>query len=567
MFYSITIKLPKSKILQFAEPLPKNLSDLSDADFVAILNQYPDHKALANNLSKIKYMGQAINWSPSPQQQNILSEYYLGNTYRLANEQETPSGNFANPVEGANIIHSFLNPTVKNSINQAYQTLGIQTNNRFVYRVFGKNIEYTEPYNPEYISQIADPEIFKQILTEMYQNRTTPMSRSEFETLGSAYINSYGVLYKLPQKIDDQPEYNRVFKEVSQEFFPVVETQPLNPIALKEFLTNFTSATKNEYEYQRKRCKFYFYNTKEIYYFTFENVNYEIPHFDRFRKQASEEINKVWNDAVEARTSSNSIANLVFRDIALDNTIPWQEDYTFDNEHGNAEFLEFANAQYKNFENDQINTLINAIQINNKNVKIEGELGNESYSFNLSNTFFNMNSDFQKQWIQSLETNQAYEFTLQKINGSWWCKTNTVTASKPQLQNIQLFSKAFNANRYSLDAALYKNGKLFCMIEFDGSDHYGLRKMRTLEGEAEGKQNDFLNRLCADQLKSAFAREKGIQILRIPDYAESNKTPNWQLKFKQFILEKLGVIQTTSVPENINPAIKAAYKIIRLFKK
>ena len=80
-------------------------------------------------------------------------------------------------------------------------------------------------------------------------------------------------------------------------------------------------------------------------------------------------------------------------------------------------------------------------------------------------------------------------------------------------------------------------------------------------------RDSFLNRLCADQLKSAFAREKGIQIIRIPDYAESNKTPNWHFKFKQFILEKLGVMQTTSAPENINPAIKVAYKIIRLLKK
>jgi len=567
MFYSITIKLPKSKTVQFSEPLPLSISELNDADFVTILNQYSDHKALANNINNLKHMGQPLNWSPSPQQINILSNFYLGNTYRLANEQETPGGNFASPIDGANIIHSFSNSTVKNYINQAYQTLGIQTNNRFVYRVFGKNIEYTEPYNPEYISEKADPEIFRQILTEMYQNRTTPLSRSEFETLGSAYINSYGVLYKLPQKIDDKPEYYRVFKEVSKEFFPVIETQPFNPIALKEFLTKFLSATDNEYEYQRKKCKSYFYNSKEIYYFNFQNINYEIPHYDRFIKQAPKEVLTVWTDALSARVSSNSIANLVFRDIALDNTIPWQEDYTFNNELGNAEFVEFAKAQYENFQNDQINTLIRAIQINNKNVQIEGEPGNESYSFNLSNTFFNMNSDFQKQWIQSLETNQAYEFTLQKINGDWWCKTNTVTANNPRQQNIQLFSKSFNFNRYSLDAALYKNGKLFSIIEFDGSDHFGLRKIASLEGEAEVKQNDFLNRLCADQLKSAFAREKGIQIIRIPDYAESNKTPNWQLKFKQFILEKLGVIQTTSAPENINPAIKVAYKIIRLLKK
>ena len=54
MFYSIKIRLPKSKIKQYAEPLPKNISELSDADFISILNQYPDHTALANNLNKIK---------------------------------------------------------------------------------------------------------------------------------------------------------------------------------------------------------------------------------------------------------------------------------------------------------------------------------------------------------------------------------------------------------------------------------------------------------------------------------------------------------------------------------
>jgi hypothetical protein len=155
MFYSITIKLPKSKIKQFAEPLPQSISELSDADFMTLINQYPDHKALANNIGKdkLKYNGQPISWSPSNYQIELLTNFYLGNTIRLANEQESPGNQFANILDGSNIIYYFNSPNFSKSTLTAFSTLGINNNGRFVLRINNKNIEYTEPFNQEYIKR------------------------------------------------------------------------------------------------------------------------------------------------------------------------------------------------------------------------------------------------------------------------------------------------------------------------------------------------------------------------------------------------------------------------------
>jgi hypothetical protein len=81
-----------------------------------------------------------------------------------------------------------------------------------------------------------------------------------------------------------------------------------------------------------------------------------------------------------------------------------------------------------------------------------------------------------------------------------------------------------------------------------------LRKISSLDGEKETKTNSFLNRMLADQLKSAYARSLNIPIIRVPDYTKYAKTQIWKDAFKKFILEKLNIIQTTS--ENVNPAVK-----------
>ena len=164
MFYSIKIRLPKNKIKQYNEPLPRSVSELTDNDFMALITntKYPDHKALASDIGKnaLKYKGRPISWSPSNYQIELLTNFYLGNTFRLANEQESPGGQFASVIDGSNIIYYFNSPNFSKNTLTAFSTVGIKNNGRFVLRINNKNIEYTEPFNQEYISQDCSSEMF-----------------------------------------------------------------------------------------------------------------------------------------------------------------------------------------------------------------------------------------------------------------------------------------------------------------------------------------------------------------------------------------------------------------------
>jgi hypothetical protein len=565
MFYRIKIKLPKNKIKQYAEPLPVNVSELNDNDFMALITKYSDHKDLANNINKLKFNGQPINWSPSNYQIQLLTNFYLGNTIRLANQQENLGNQFANIIDGSNIIHYYLSPSYNRSILKAYTDLRINNNGRFALRINNKNIEYTEPFNQEYISQKnCSPEMFAEILRDIYKGRKTPLSRSQYEAMGSSYVYN-GVLFKLPPSIDHNQIMMNKFILVSQEFFPYIKTENLTPDALKAFLARFINKTSQEYEHQRKKCPSYYENNIETFYITYENVNYRLYEYDRFLKNATPELKKVWIDFIKARPSISSIADQSLREIQEDKTLQWPEGIIFDTQYDSSDFKSFANAYLQKNYNDQIKTLIDAIILkNDENVRIEQE--NETYYFNLSTDFFLMNTDIQKQHVKDIESKKDYEFKLFKKDDVWICHVNKVSRNAHTPEAIQLFQKRSDPNQYSLDAVLLTNGKLSHIIEYDGSDHFGLREYSSIDGEKETKTNSFLNRMLADQLKSAYARSLNIPIIRVPDYNKYQKDQRWKDAFKLFILEKLNIIQTT--PENINPGIREipAYKIRKMIK-
>ena len=568
MFYRIKIKLPKNKIKQYAEPLPKSVSELSDNDFMSIVQKYLDHRALANEIvnNKLKYNGQPISWYPSNYQKELLTNFYFGNTIRLANEQEIPGNQFASVIDGSNIIHYFKNATQRNSIVKAYETLEIN-NNRFVLKMDGKNIEYIENYNQQYISRECTPEIFREILRQIYQNRSQPLSRSEYEiTYKSSYVTPDGTLYKIPQKIDSQEIYNNVFKEVSQEFFPKIEIVEFTPESFKAFLSKFSRATKDEFEYQRKKCPYYFATkTQATYYFSYSDVNYKVYEYNRFIKKSSQEILVIWDDATKNRESTNSIADESLREIKADETLQWPEGIIFDTQYNSSDFKSFANAYLQKYNNDQIQTLIDAIMLeNDENVRIEQE--NETYYFNLSTDFFLMNSDIQKQHEDNIKSKKEYEFKLFKKDNVWLCCVNKVSRNLHIPETIRLFHGRSDPNQYSLDAVLLTNGKLSHIIEYDGSYHFGLRDKADLEGDKEVSTNSFLNRMLADQLKSAYARSLNIPIIRVPDYNKYQKDQRWKDAFKLFILEKLNIIQPTSQNVNIDNFQRAAYTIRKIIK-
>ena len=566
MFYRIKINLPKSRIKQYAEPLPISVSELNDNDFMALITKYSNHKDLANNISKLKFNGKPYNWSPSDRQIQYLTNFYLGNTIRLANEYEIPGNQFANIIDGSNIIHYYKNPNFKNRLLTAFSDLHINNNGRFVFRINNKNIEYTEPFNQEYISQPCRPEMFAEILRDIYKSRNTPLSRTQYETMGSSYVYN-GILFKLPQKIDskEKKEYNDQFKLVSQEFFPYIETEELSPEALKEFLKRFVNKTGEEYEYQRKKCPSYYDRGIETFYFNFENINYRLYELGRFIEKATPELKEVWKNFIDGRLSVNSIADQSLREIQEDNTLQWPDGIVFATQYDSSDFKSFAYAYLQKNNNDQIKTLIDAIKLkNDDDVLIDEE--NQIYYFNLSKDFFDMTSDLQKQHEKDITSKKEFQFKLFKNNNNWLCTINKVSKTKPIPQTVQLFQRRSDPNQYSLDAVLLTNGKISHIIEYDGRYHFGLRDETDIEGDVEINTNSFLNRMLADQLKSAFARNLNIPIIRVPDYNKYPKNQIWKDAFKKFILEKLNIIQTT--PENINPGIREipAYKIRQMIK-
>ena len=179
-----------------------------------------------------------------------------------------------------------------------------------------------------------------------------------------------------------------------------------------------------------------------------------------------------------------------------------------------------------------------------------------------------MDSDIQKQHADNISTKKEFQFKLFRNNNKWFCTVNKVSRNKIEpVETIELFPKRSDPKQFSLDAVLLTNGKLSHIIEYDGSDHFGLRQYSSLDGEKETKTNSFLNRMLADQLKSAYARSLNIPIIRVPDYNRYAKSQIWKDAFKLFILEKLNIVQPTSQSINTDNFQRAAYKIIRLLKK
>lgn len=70
------------------------------------------------------------------------------------------------------------------------------------------------------------------------------------------------------------------------------------------------------------------------------------------------------------------------------------------------------------------------------------------------------------------------------------------------------------------DFAIFKNGKLVCLIEFDGEQHY--RPIDFLGGE-----DRFKIQQTNDQRRNYFCREHDIPLIRIPYYDYDKITPEY----------------------------------------
>ena len=143
--YSITVIYPKSKIKQFDAPMPQPVSALSDVDFKLLLNNYFNHIELALQVKNdnINLNGLKYTWNISPQQEQILSQYFSTNPVQFADPQSNPGENNTIPLEEGIAALKYIKLRKTDVIN-GYNKLGI-TPIPFV-KLFNRNIQIPE-YN------------------------------------------------------------------------------------------------------------------------------------------------------------------------------------------------------------------------------------------------------------------------------------------------------------------------------------------------------------------------------------------------------------------------------------
>ena len=94
MIYSITVKLPKSKIQQYDMPGPVSVNDLSDSEFTALLSSFASHVRLSKESSKLKSGLKQIFWETlSPQKLNLFINFYSSDPQYFADYNTAPGEN------------------------------------------------------------------------------------------------------------------------------------------------------------------------------------------------------------------------------------------------------------------------------------------------------------------------------------------------------------------------------------------------------------------------------------------------------------------------------------------
>ena len=90
------------------------------------------------------------------------------------------------------------------------------------------------------------------------------------------------------------------------------------------------------------------------------------------------------------------------------------------------------------------------------------------------------------------------------FNKGWYCRTNVLQDNEINGKGIKLMRAKFSPRNYKFDAVLHKNNKVYCIMEYDGLDHFRPRNT----------SSNFVLKLTSDQVKCAFV-----------DYLEKNNEP------------------------------------------
>lgn len=597
MIYSITVKLPKSRIQQYDMPGPVSVNDLTDAEFQSLIQSKSSHVTLAKDLSNLKVGLKRVFWETlSPQKLDWIINYYSSNPLYFADTNTVPGENgTVSQKDGGAIERNNKVPRLQNS-NKAYVALGI---NPIPYaRYLGDN--YFIPnyeINPLYkvAFQNPDPATFDLILNDLIEKNILPfpLGDKKYRKKPDPYLFN-NVWYKLP-------DYNTLKRnnDLLAIFNKYREVQPIKLFtedinAWINFLGTLPEEKHSAAEYNAYISRFLpkqfspFKGTlgKEIPVFEYDEQLYFVPTYETFG--GIQELKDKWMEIIVLkRPISYSKADEALRQLEVE--YPFQElnDYglTFRQQFDCKEdprWNKFINEKYlkipENATEKQIEEMEEEIRIRSpklflfssiKPIKVEviDRDGKKKHCFNLSNEYFeNVPDGTWKRCMSALKNDpcKIYEFAIwcDSLNPEVWKGESKTPTKKGDIRTSFfefLHDRGMDESAYSIDAVLIdENKRIKYIIEFDGTDHFYSKRS---EGNPTGK-------IVSDQVKNRFAREYNIPCVRIPGF--NDRKPNFISDFKQYVInlirESLYLPSVRQETETINPLVKAAYKIRQIIK-
>ena len=610
MIYSITVKLPKSKIQQYDMPGPVSVNDLSDAEFQSLIQSKPSHVKLSKDLSNLKVGLKQVLWETlSPQKLDWIINYYSSNPLYFADINTTPGENGTiSQKDGGAIERNNNVPRLQNS-NKAYIDLGI---NPIPYARYNQNNYFIPNYeiNPLYkvAIQNPDPATFDLILNDLIDKNILPfpLGDKKYRKKPDPYLYN-NVWYKLP-------DYNTVIKnnDLLAIFNKYREVQPVklfteNINAWINFLGTLPKKAHNADNYNTHISTYLNkihtskkgVQGKEVPVFEYDDQLYFVPAYGTFEK--IEELKDKWIEIiVENRPIKNSLADEALRQLKAEYPFKELNDYgltfeTFFNCKKDPRWNEFINRKYYQIPPDaseeEINRIKNEVRIRSPRLflfssiksiaKIKIEDGRKKYCFNLSNTYFEKIPDGAWKTCMLLKDNhpkKIYEFSI-------WCETaennecvlwkgeSKTPSEKGDITTTPFIfehNKGMDENAYSIDAVLVNEKKeIQYIVEFDGTQHY--------YGSFD---NTPTAKIVSDQVKNRFAREVNddgqgnitpIPCIRIPGF-RNDRGYNFQSDFTKYVINLIrnyyNLPSLQQETETTNPAIKeiTAYKIRQIIK-
>ena len=597
MIYSITVKLPKSRIQQYDMPGPVSVNDLTDAEFLTLIQSKSSHVTLAKDLSNLKVGLKQVFWETlSPQKLDWIINYYSSNPLYFADINTTPGENgTVSQKDGGAIERNNKVPRLQNS-NKAYLALLI---NPIPYARYLGNNYFIPNYeiNPLYKVAIQDPDpvTFDLILSDLIVKNILPfpLGDKKYRKKPDPYLFN-NVWYKLPDynTLKRNADLLAIFNKY-REVQPVkLFTEDIN--AWINFLGKLPEDANSAAEYNAYINKFLpkqlspFRGTlgKEVPVFEYDDQLYFVPAYGTFEN--IKELKDKWIEIIVLkRPISYSKADEALRQLEVE--YPFQElnDYglTFRQQFDCKEdprWNKFINEKYfkipENATEEQIKKIKEEIRIRSpklflfssiKPIKVEviDEGGKKKHCFNLSNEYFeNVPDGPWKRCMSALQNNpcKIYEFAIwcDSLNPEVWKGESKTPTKKGDIRTSFfefLHDRGMDESAYSIDAVLIdENKRIKYIIEFDGTDHFYSKRS---EGNPTGK-------IVSDQVKNRFAREYNIPCLRIPGF--NDRKPNFISDFKKYVInlirESLYLPSVRQETETINPLVKAAYKIRQIIK-